>query len=390
MLVAVPLYCGAGLAAQPAVVLDCRPGTPGCAPLEIRGERPYVLPDGSPSPFSGTADPCVRLDPADGKLVLAYSWPHYRYDGDKRTPAVSIHLAASRDGGSTWDARPALWEAQPMANPADPGVEGLLEQEAATLCPALLDGKPVWFAARLNYFMPHEGGAAARRVSSFHLTVFRTDSLEELSRAQGVRLGGNLIDAAWGAAVLVPPDLRGRPFFWNEPSLFFRDGTLYLAAVAFAYRGSEPDMARNGVYVYSVQPRADPASWQWEYRGKLAGAGDAAELGGQRLSQVELTDGRDGRLLLLASPDDWVSSRQDYNHKGCVVLEVASLSPPALGRGPDGRLRVVARVFASDAGPLGSAAASYAAASATGLLFTRRDKSRSGFTIEIWKTGLRF
>lgn len=50
-----------------------------------------------------------------------------------------------------------------------------------------------------------------------------------------------------------------------------------------------------------------------------------------------------------------------------MILGVESLDRPALRRDAEGRLVVLGRITASDAGPLGSAAASYDSASATGL-----------------------
>jgi hypothetical protein len=148
-------------------------------------------------------------------------------------------------------------------------------------------------------------------------------------------------------------------------------------------------MARNRVHLFSTTPSGAPASWRWSYRGLLAGAAEAAELGGQRLSQVDFARAQDGSWLLLCSPDDWVAASQDYNHKGCRVLGLASLSSPALVRDAAGKLVVRASITASDAGPLGSASACSEPGSTTGILFTRRTKTETVFNSRIWRTALK-
>ncbi len=52
--------------------------------------------------------------------------------------------------------------------------------------------------------------------------------------------------------------------------------------------------------------------------------------------------------------------------------------------------QVEIRSFSFTSNALGIAACTYDPASNTGLLFTRRNKTESSFTIEFWRTGLRF
>jgi hypothetical protein len=92
---------------------------------------------------------------------------------------------------------------------------------------------------------------------------------------------------------------------------------------------------------------------------------------------------------LLASPDVWNTRLKDYNHQGCVALEIESLSPPRLKRDADGKLALRATVSASDSNELGSAACAYDPASSSGILFTRRVKSATKLTVGLWMTGLR-
>ena len=107
------------------------------------------------------------------------------------------------------------------------------------------------------------------------------------------------------------------------------------------------------------------------------------------MTQAEIVKGTDGKLLMVATPDDWNSTAQDFTHKGCKVVEINSLSTPALERTTGGQLKVRAIITASDANSLGSGASSYDPNSSTGILFTRRTKTATEFTARIWKTGLK-
>ncbi|MGB4575284.1 MAG: hypothetical protein WBI06_00085, partial [Paludibacter sp.] len=121
----------------------------------------------------------------------------------------------------------------------------------------------------------------------------------------------------------------------------------------------------------------------------LVNSSIASELGGERLSQVDLSKGTDGKLLLICSPDDFNSTKNDFNHKGCKVLEIQSLENPSFERDANEKLIVRTIITASDANDLGSAASSYDPASSTGILFTKRIKSSTQFTTSIWKTKLK-
>lgn len=369
-------------------VLDCTPGTTGCSLLVIQGDPPYTLPQGRPSNFSGTADPSVRRDPLSHTLWLSYSWPHYEFLPD-RIAAVEIHLAESPDGGATWNAVKTLWPTDVAVDPRNPSQKGVVNHEVSNLLPVEEGGGVSWYAARLSYFLPAGGHPVGE---SFRIHVMKASSPEELGTAADVSLGSASSDPAWPIdqnLSALSPDLADVAL-WNEPSLYYEDGTLYLILVSFHYARGVPALDRDKVHVFSTTPSGLPTTWIWTYRGVLAGSAEAAELGGQRLTQVDVALGLDGKLLMLATPDDWNPAYADYNHKGCVVVEIASLAAPALARGADGKLKLRARVTASDANSLGSAASAYDPASLTGLPFTRRDKTPTEFHIEVWSTSLRF
>ena len=358
-----------------------------CPALLVPGDPYQVNPD-----FHGYADPSIRKDPASNTLWLSYSFPHYKVVGGTPVPSVSIHLARSADSGRSWTFVKRLFEPTPMANPANPAQPGFLDHETINLAPVVRGGSRFWAAVRLNYFIPQVGGFASRPNNSFHISVVTAPAPEDLTDGPVARIGGALTHASWSThATLIPPDLQSAAFFWNEPALHYDAGLdrLYLVMVAFVYEAGLPVMERNDVYVYATTPAGDPRTWTWSYKGKLVSGAIAAELGGERMSQTDVAVGRDGKLLLIATPDDWNAARGDFNHKGCKVVEIQSLETPALARDADGKLRVRAVITASDANDLGSGASAYDPNSETGILFTKRVKTPASLTASIHSTFLR-
>jgi hypothetical protein len=173
-------------------------------------------------------------------------------------------------------------------------------------------------------------------------------------------------------------------FIPNEPSLFFKDGRLYFAFVCMTFHGQSPDFAKSFIAIFSTEPHGAIRSWQWRYHGKLTTTTEAKELGGESLTQIELASSRDGQLLAFLTPESWDPSAAKggggdaffgIRHHGCVVVEVASLDPPALARRKDGELAVRAILHSSVQDEKGPGAAAYDPASATGVLLTLRDIS---------------
>lgn len=376
--------------ADTVLTVDCVPGAPGCAELVIAGDAPYVLPNGTTSPFGGFADPSLRKDPASPTIWMVYSWPHYRFANGRQVPSVETHLARSSDSGATWTFVKSLWPGTPATNPAGTGGTGELSHEAPNILPVVDGSAVIWYGVRLDYFTPDSGGGL--QAPSFHIRVMKAGSPEELSNAPASVLGARLTTQGWGLTQRLTGlnDAVADVDLWNEPALYYENGTLYLVLVAFVYGADNaPVMSRNNIYVFATTPTGPAPGWVWEYRGMLSGAAEAAELGGERMTQVEIARAADGSLLLIESPDDWNSTFMDFNHKGLKVVAIASLNPPMLRRGGDGKLQVRAAVTVSDAGPLGSAAGAYDPVSRAGLLITRRVKTPTQFTARIWRTGLR-
>jgi hypothetical protein len=188
---------------------------------------------------------------------------------------------------------------------------------------------------------------------------------------------------------LLDPSLADVTLF-GEPALYYDSGTLYLTLVSFVYTApGVPDMTQNNVHVFSTTPTGDPATWTWSYRGQLAGQADAAALGGQGLTQVEIAKGTDGQLLMITSPEDYITSLKDYDHKGCKVVEIQSLSTPTLAKDVNGILKVRVSLTQSDAYELGSGSSAYDPNSSTGIIFARRLKTAGLFTSSLWRTSVK-
>jgi len=355
-----------------------------CPSIEIMGDSVSTLPSGEASPFSGFADPSIRRDPVSGELWMAYSWPNIRVTGESQKrrlfrrsrsamPGVDIHLAKSQDGGRSWRFSGKLWSAISATSPD--GESGHMGHEVANLLSVNTPEGTLWYGARLQYFLPDEGGFKKRPVSSFRILVNAAKSPAALSDGPVARLGSMKSDDRWGVDVnlasLAPQTQHC--MLWNEPALYHDGNELYLALSCMAFRGKSPDMEKNDLVVFATRASGAPSQWRWRFAGKLAGASEATELGGERLTQVDLAKGRDGKLLAVVTPDTWESG--DFVHHGCRVVEVETTGGTLrLARDGSGRVKVRASILASDAGSAGTAACSYEPSSETGVIMTKRIK----------------
>lgn len=374
-----------------SITFDCVSGS-GAEEFIVTGDPYNTFTPTGYLPFNGYADPSIRQEPNSTRIWVAYSFPHIKQSGNYYIPSVAIHLAKSEDSGNTWSFVKNLFEPISLNNPANTNQDGFLDHEVINLLPISNGSTTDWFAACLNYFVPTVGGYASRPNNSFYISIIKSNSPDNLDKGQVGTIGGNLTHSAWNVnTTLIPPDLTNDYFFWNEPALYYDadNGKLYLIMVAFVYNGGKPVMSKNNVYVYSTTPAGNPNSWTWQFKGTLVNSSIASELGGERLSQVDLSKGTDGKLLLICTPDDFNSTKNDFNHKGCKVLEIQSLENPGFERDANEKLIVRTIITASDANDLGSAASSYDPASSTGILFTKRIKSSTQFTTSIWKTKLK-
>lgn len=376
--------CCVGLCvvSQPVLAMDFDCTEPACPAIEIAGDTASTLPNGDESPFSGFADPSIRRDPATGVLWMTYSWPGMRGASEvgRRShvrrnlrPAVEIHLATSLDDGQHWRFAGEMWKSERTISPD--GEPGHLEHEVANILPVRTPAGVIWYGARLQYFLPDEGGFRKRPVSSFRILIGSASAPAGLADSPVARLGSMKTDARWGMDVnlaALAPQTR-HCLLWNEPALY-HDGTeLFLTLSCMAFRGPTPDMKRNELMVFATSATGSPAQWRWRYAGVLAGAREARELGGERLTQADLFNGRDGQLLAVVTPDTWQSG--DFVHHGCRVVEVErSGGSLKLARDAQGRLKLRASIVASDAGGAGTAACGYEPSSQTGVIMTKRIK----------------
>ncbi len=347
-------------AAQSPAVFDCRDDDGRCPELKIAGDPPFELPGFGLSPFRGYADPSLRRDPRTGVLWLSYSWvslfasPTLIPGKPALDVGVSIHLARSDDGGRSFRHVTNIWES---ATETYKGASGYSGNEVSTISPT----PSGWAALELRYFNPR-GNGNDFRPDSLHFELAEGADPGKLAMAQASMLGGSLTGSFW------------RPFanlseiakvglacpVWTEPSLFSDNGVLYL--LVQCKTPSNPARGFLGVFV------REPDGWHWA--GCLTSSSDAAALGGNELTQAELTRGRDGSLLLVVTPNI-VKGREEH-HLGCAVLTVASLDPPRLKQGADTLLDLRARIVSSDSAQNGPGACSYDPGSSTGLLIVRR------------------
>ena len=357
-----------------------------CPPLEISGDAASTLPNGQPSPFRGFADPSMRRDPDSGRLWLAYSWPSLQVkrgsatslspQAAQVTPRLDFHLAFSDDHGANWRYLQTLLPATAAHSPS--GEPGQIVQEVVNLLPVQTETGTHWYGAWLEYFLPDKGGYKNRPTQSFRIIMSRSPGIPGLADASRTRLGAMHTDPAWGMdlnlAALSPE--TSRCMLWNEPALYHDGKELFLALSCMAFRGTTPDLPSSDLVVFATTAQGEAKQWRWRYAGKLSGASEARELGGERLTQIDLASGHDGELLAVVTPDTWDATAQDFVHHGCRVLEVTERDGSLmLARDQHGALKLRSSVIASDAGTTGTAACTYEPSSTTGILFGKRDKA---------------
>jgi hypothetical protein len=372
--------------------IDCTYSNPECPQLKIQGDEPYRLPNGEASNFSGFADPSLRADPVTGELWLAYSYPGIHVlDATTLVPSVDIHLAHSKDGGKTWEYDGSLWSSYTDTNKGGGGEAGYTDHEVANLLPVKNDTGVVWYAARLEYFIPERGGFKKRPFNSFRIQILQAASPLELANATPATLATDKTAPDWGVDVNLSdlaPDVKHCDM-WNEPALYYENKQLYLALRCLSFSGlGVAQLDQSPIVVFATSPLGDVKSWQWKYIGVLADAKVGKELGAAAVTQIEIARSKDGKLLLILTPEGWSDQEKDFIHYGTKVLEIASMDPPTLARDASGNLIIHAEITASDQGPLGNGAATYDPTSTTGIVFTGRLKTQNSLIATLHATGL--
>lgn len=78
------------------------------------------------------------------------------------------------------------------------GVHGHMGYEVANLLPVSTSEGVIWYGARLQYFLPDEGGFKKRPVSSFRIIIGAARNPSALADGPITRLGSMKTDARWG------------------------------------------------------------------------------------------------------------------------------------------------------------------------------------------------
>ena len=339
-------------AAPPTI--DC--GGARCSALAIAGDAPA----GNPGTFRGYADPAIAHDPVAAQRVwLAYSWPHLvpgrAPDGSGvLMAAVSTHLARSDDGGVTFSYGSELWPAIPTADPEGSGANGISSSETASLAAIASGGTVTWYGAHLRYFLEPETGYHPKYGTSWTVRIGAAASPEALAASSESVLGVSGTAPAYRADVRLD-QLAGVPLarcaMLNNPTLFAKDGTLYLIVECLAFVGTTLDFAQSTTRVFATVPGGPPSTWSWRHAGVLADHGLARELGDETIQQPDVSLAADGRPIAILTPAHADAAVEVVTvGDGCVALELVSIDPPAVARDCSGHVVVRARIEGSFVG----------------------------------------
>lgn len=368
-------------------IFDCTDAV--CREIFITGDSYSSLQNGERAPFSGYADPSIRKDPQSDRIWMTYSYPYTKRTRGNTTVGVEIHYAHSDDKGGTWQYDGVLWAPEPKTNPVD-GTAGSIEHEVSNILPV----DDTWYAARLNYFLPEDGGFKERPSHSFYISLLEADSIAGLTNADPVTLGGAITREAWGVDIdlsQIDKELSDC-MWWNEPALYSEDDTLYLGLRCMRFSGegpfARPNVAQSNIVVFKAAINGNIENFEWEFAGTLASNREAKQLGGFGLSQIDFAKGQNGEILLITSPDEHANGA-DFIHYGCRAVEVGSLDTPYLATHENGALKVRAWVDASDQGELGPGACAYERSAQNGIIMVKREIEKGKFWASMHSTNVK-
>jgi hypothetical protein len=241
---------------------------------------------------------------------------------------------------------------------------------------------------RLAYFLTPVTAYLPRYASSWVVRVAaaRSASPAALATAPEAVLGTATTATAYGVTARLTdlsPALAGCAFF-NNPAIAALDIRLYLVAECMEFDGGAVSAARSRIVVFRTLPQGPAPGWTWEYVGVLAGRAVAQELGAERLVSPEISRASEGSLLFLAAPQSGAA----LLGQGCVALELASLDPPTIRRGPTGSPVVRASQTATADAGWHTGACSHDAASTSGIVSVAATTA-GGLRAELLSTGLR-
>ena len=246
-------------------------------------------------------------------------------------------------------------------------ITGYFNSETVSLAPA---SPTSWFASRLAYLtetFPDDKII----VATFMVRISHAASPDQLGTSSEQVIGlTSSLPAGFGAATDLNALSGLSCTYWNDPGLFYRNGTLYLTAEC---------VGQGTIHVFAAAARDDVSQLVWADRGALTTPADAAALGDAELNQADIEQAADGALLLTVTPSHVALGQTLSTHEGCRSLVLDSLDPPVLHR-DCGALAVRAAVTASDLTSTGSCGYD-AHASGVGLLLARRPESGAPGTL---------
>ena len=374
--------------------IDCTADNVKCPALAIAADAP------DNSLFRGYADPSLRRDPVSGRLWLAYSWPHgiVRTSPPSSTQVLDIHVAHSDDSGGSWHYDRAIWTAQPVTSASDGGGGGATyysSHEVSNIYPLESGGHVTWIGIH-KYYTVQEGGNPISDwqhfVSSSMLVLATASDPTGLGAGPTLRIGAAAsTDSVDVVLTRLSPELASCAQL-SEPALTSAGGRLYLALTCVPQNGPTPLYGMSFYALFSTDASGAPSTWTWKYEGKLTTPAQAQQLDGhQFLWELDFARKSDGALLALVTPSNVIPG--GLANDGCRVLQVASLSPPALAPGNTGGFRELATITASDLVPPGGGnACTYDPASTTGIIVFRyayQQPGTQGVLTTINATGLR-
>ncbi|MBT8143755.1 MAG: glycoside hydrolase [Gammaproteobacteria bacterium] len=339
-----------------------------CPEILIAGD-PHAESGGSPAFFRGYGDPSLEYDPTSGVLWLAYSWldPGVVITGPPAQPdlLVRTHLARSFDNGTTFEFVRAINETTLIDHP-DSSEQGWLIHEISTIA---LQPDGNWQTLWLQYFDP----VGTRERYDFQFNRSDASSASSLGDTQQGWARTALTTPSFGATLRFDgiPEVAGCTVH-TEPALFAHQGTLYLAThcLVMDSNGRRPDRE-------SIVLLRDNGG-NYEFVGTLLAHGDYAGLGGEVITQPDLSVSRDGTILLTITPKNLGA---DPQHQGCVVLAVEDITGGRVAR--DSNNQPVRRaVITADGNGLGPGLCTYDPTSNSGVMLVITTVADSPLDIE--------
>jgi hypothetical protein len=370
---------------------------PACPTVASPLSATQYMPNDPPSPpvdgstFTGYADPSMRRDPAVSSsnpngtnLWMLYSHPEVQTNTTYGTLSemVEIHLASSRNSGSSWTAwcTPApCTEETPMWPsyhwlPTAGQPEQFSSHEVANFWPYSSDNVNwKWYAVHLMYFIqPPQGIPYGIDNNGCLVTTVATtpqglgEGWTGITQAPPASCTASMPGGNWAIGYSTLNSLAGAHVpggvscIWGEPAILVQNGTAYLATSCF-----NSGLVSFGYFIFANTLDAyGGLSGPWSYYRGPFYAPNVQKLTpkAQFVTEFDWAERSDGSLVAVVSP---ASIANDVETQyGCVALEFTL---------DDGFGAAVVAVNDQDAlETLGPNACTYEPTSNTGVLIVRR------------------